>query len=176
MGCDMIDVTDTKTVDLLSGAKKRGRPVTGRAMSAAERKRLSRERAREYDADLSSLPVEELLRRAGRHVAKGYDALLAEVLSELLVRCRSVDSGLSRAVYSVSLVSVSDVTVTEKPVEVASVTVTEKPVEVADVTVTKKNKVAYALGEDTWTGRGKRPQWVVDALDRGLTLMDLLIK
>ena len=31
-------------------------------------------------------------------------------------------------------------------------------------------------GEQTWTGRGRKPQWVVDALAKGKSLKDLIAK
>ena len=34
----------------------------------------------------------------------------------------------------------------------------------------------YQLDDKTWTGRGKQPKWVVEALASGLTLEDLLIE
>lgn len=34
----------------------------------------------------------------------------------------------------------------------------------------------YQLDDKTWTGRGKQPKWVAEALETGLTLEDLLIK
>ena len=34
----------------------------------------------------------------------------------------------------------------------------------------------YQLDDKTWTGRGKQPKWVVEALAGGLTLEDLLIE
>lgn len=34
----------------------------------------------------------------------------------------------------------------------------------------------YQLDDKTWTGRGKQPLWVVEALASGLTLEDLLIE
>ena len=34
----------------------------------------------------------------------------------------------------------------------------------------------YQLDDKTWTGRGKQPKWVVEALSGGLTLEDLLIE
>ena len=34
----------------------------------------------------------------------------------------------------------------------------------------------YQLDDKTWTGRGKQPKWVSEALATGLTLEDLLIK
>lgn len=41
----MKDNHDSVTIDLLGGKRPRGRPATGCAMTAAERKRLQRERA-----------------------------------------------------------------------------------------------------------------------------------
>lgn len=44
---------------------------------------------------------------------------------------------------------------------------------------TKKAAPKYQNPNDesiTWTGRGRKPLWVVDALDSGLTLDDLVIK
>lgn len=40
------------------------------------------------------------------------------------------------------------------------------------------NKVApkYAQGDNTWTGRGRKPKWVQDHLDKGGLIDDLLIK
>lgn len=38
---------DTKTPDMIGEPKRRGRPATGKAMTAAERKRAQRERDRE---------------------------------------------------------------------------------------------------------------------------------
>lgn len=35
--------------------------------------------------------------------------------------------------------------------------------------------VKYAKGENTWTGRGKRPLWVSQHLDAGGTLDELLV-
>lgn len=148
----MIDSKDTKTADLLPAPKKRGRPATGHALSAAERKRLQRRRFADVcppGEDLARIPLEALYRKASKFIKWGDDGLLQEVCQELLRRARAVES-----------------------VKYGNETVTEN----IPATVTKNSNVRYALGDDTWTGKGKRPQWVLDALARGMTLYDLLIK
>ena len=51
----MKDANDKKTIDFLETPKKRGRPVTGKAMSAAKRKaeQRIRDRQRVLDTDLA---------------------------------------------------------------------------------------------------------------------------
>lgn len=156
LGVAMIDAKDSQTGDLLPVPKKRGRPATGRALSAVERKRLQRKRHKDVcppDEDLTQVPLEALYRKASKFIKWGDDGLLQEVCSELLRRARAVESS-----------------------KYGDVTVPKTPGELWPVPVTKKSNLRYALGEDTWTGKGKRPQWVLDALDRGLSLYDLLIK
>jgi DNA-binding protein H-NS len=34
----------------------------------------------------------------------------------------------------------------------------------------------YRFGNETWSGRGKRPRWLADKLEQGATLEDFLIK
>lgn len=49
----MKDAADTRTADLLPTPKKRGRPATGTAMTAAERKRAQREQLPGFSMDVS---------------------------------------------------------------------------------------------------------------------------
>lgn len=49
-------IEDSKTPDMLGEPKRRGRPATGQAMSAAERKRRQRERDQERLDALTTAP------------------------------------------------------------------------------------------------------------------------
>lgn len=89
---------DTKTPDMLAAQKKRGRPATGSAKTAAERKREQRIRDREKvwgDAaitgndQISSLTMDGLLEAIRETTAKGLDALLAPLLAEVMHRAQT---------------------------------------------------------------------------------------
>ena len=86
----MIDKADKKTRDLLG--KKRGRPATGQAMTAAERKRQQRARAKKLlttPGDLKSLPTSSLVELVAKMVAEGMPENLKQVQRELLARAKS---------------------------------------------------------------------------------------
>lgn len=56
-----------------------------------------------------------------------------------------------------------------------------QPSENQDQQIAKRSaaKIRYIdpeNAENTWTGRGKQPHWVTDALERGLTLADIEVK
>lgn len=167
----MIDAKDKKTVDLLPAPKKRGRPATGHAKSAAERKREQRQRYQDRftEVDVTTLPLEAIYRRISGYVAEGWDEFLPELFDEIARRAKLNYEGRKQRQSSQDEAD---------SVAVAVSKTMSGPVDLWPnvVTVAKKKNVRYALGENTWSGNGKRPQWVADAIARGMTLMDLLIK
>lgn len=87
----MIDVTDTKTQDLIGGMpKKRGRPVTGTAKTAAQRKRDERLRAKasiySETFDLGPATTGALCEMLSGYITGGWGQQAALVLKELTLR------------------------------------------------------------------------------------------
>lgn len=87
------DVTDTKTLEMHEVPKKRGRPKTGEAKSAAQRKREQRERDREilyggnYAENLRKVSIEGLLRECREVIAHGkWDDLMNLITEEMTRR------------------------------------------------------------------------------------------
>lgn len=83
---------DTKTPDLLGEPKRRGRPATGKAMTAAERKRAQRERDRE--AFWKCTPAGEmsttgLLESLAYAVHRGLSIDAKEIAAELVKRAEA---------------------------------------------------------------------------------------
>ena len=72
--------------------KKRGRPATGQALSAAERKRKSRERAQtaiSESNDWSTVPLTALLERYAKAMAQGAPNMARLIALELVARAES---------------------------------------------------------------------------------------
>ena len=90
----MKDPTDTKTADLPL-PKKRGRPSTGAARTAAQRKQAQRERDRAavlYPDEANSVTVTGLVEAIGRYAGRG-NADLVEVLArDLVARIRAAQA------------------------------------------------------------------------------------
>ena len=91
----MIDKTDKKTIDLL-GTKKRGRPVTGSAMTPAERKRAQRQRVRDDlravsqgEAKYSELTLTSLFQLLEEAVRFGNPDMVGTIAKELKSRAKS---------------------------------------------------------------------------------------
>jgi hypothetical protein len=77
---------DTKTLEL--PLKKRGRPVTGRALSAAERKREQKYRDEKLTikGQLSELTISGLMREVQLCMRDGLTSILEEALKEVVKR------------------------------------------------------------------------------------------
>lgn len=97
----MIDTTDKKTIDMLPDApKKRGRPSTGTAMSAAQRKRKSRRMADKRvwsgnPAEIAKVPTLELAIMVAKMIENGYTNSGEEAMNELNKRyrdCHALDA------------------------------------------------------------------------------------
>ena len=76
--------------------KKRGRPATGKALTAAERKRRSRAGA--YGAmldrdDWSSIPLTSLMESYGKAMASGSARFARIIAEELVKRAEALQSG-----------------------------------------------------------------------------------
>ena len=92
----MQDPADTVTAELPL-ARKRGRPATGQAMTAAERKRLQRAREdaklnqafRKTDG-LKELSTGQLLTGLGSCITGGYAALAQGIMNELQSRVGAI--------------------------------------------------------------------------------------
>lgn len=89
------DTKDNSTLSLIPDVKKRGRPSTGNALSAAERKRRQRNRDSELlvkafsdNADLSLVNTVSLIEHLQRYVANGNLTLAKDVTTELLKRTK----------------------------------------------------------------------------------------
>ncbi len=87
----MIDVTYTKTQDLIGDLpKKRGRPSTGRARTAAQRKAEQRARARETfvegGGDFSTITTPMLCEMLSVHIGQGLGYTSGLIMKELAKR------------------------------------------------------------------------------------------
>lgn len=71
--------------ELIPTPTKRGRPTTGRAMTAAERKQAQRKRALDilYHGSLDELPTAMLIERIPHLLAAEHQWTLAAVLTEI---------------------------------------------------------------------------------------------
>lgn len=169
----MKDPVDTVTVELKL-AHRRGRPSTGQAMSAAERKREQRRRDREASAhdDYANCTTQRLLRDLGQAVDSGLVDLAKRISMHLLIRCQERDKANMVAARS------KNVTVTKfPPAKVQAFADTNGIPPAKSVTVTKKLLPKYRCAStgQTWTGRGKQPAWVMAHIARGGFLADLLL-
>lgn len=90
----MKDANDTKTAELIDTPKRRGRPASGQAMSAAERKKAQRNRWLDMRmrGDLSDVPVSALLDWITRAVRIGAPELVELYAGELAARARVIDA------------------------------------------------------------------------------------
>jgi len=89
-------IEDNKTPDMLGEPKRRGRPATGQAMSAAERKRRQRDRhaftaiegetRKKAPQDMSVTALIENLQHA---VSKGWAIDARELADELVKRAKA---------------------------------------------------------------------------------------
>lgn len=87
----MKDANDTKTQDMHPTPARRGRPPTGNAKSAAERKREQRERDR--TRRIQDWTMETLLQAIATATLKGDIAALAGGCAELKRRAELVNAG-----------------------------------------------------------------------------------
>lgn len=164
---------DNKTREL---PLKRGRPSTGQALTPAQRKRAQRDRDRNasrYD-DYGSCTTERLLFDLGHAVTNGLANLAQQIAAELQYRAETA--------YAIKLdaarQSRESVTVTQNTEPKQPVTVTEKPKHQKTVTVTKNKpapKYRNKLTGETWTGRGRMPQWVMAWIAKCGTLDQLML-
>lgn len=93
----MKDASDTQTLDLIPTPKKRGRPSTGNALSAAERKRKQRRKAElrympgsslEIDAHMATLSTTALCDTLSKMVSSGFVVFAEDVCRELMRRAQ----------------------------------------------------------------------------------------
>lgn len=164
---------DNQTLEL---PLKRGRPSTGQALTPAQRKRAQRERDRNasrYD-DYGSCTTERLLFDLGHAVTNGLANLAQQITAELQYRAETAYAAkLDAARQAREAVTVTQNTEPKQPV-----TVTEKPKHQKTVTVTKNKpapKYRNKLTGETWTGRGRMPQWVMAWIAKGGTLDQLIL-
>ena len=89
----MKDLTDSKTADLLSQPKRRGRPPTGEAMTAAERKRRQRQADRnrilESMSDGKPVTVTGLIEAIGKAAHLGLPVLVMQYAQQLADRIQA---------------------------------------------------------------------------------------
>lgn len=183
----MKDAANTKTMDMISTEKKRGRPKTGKAKTAAQRKREQRLRDRHTisnafanGADWSTITTSALCDELRNCTENGYAGLAAHIMEKLAERAiRNEEDRFTREKNPKFNNYKTFITVTRKLEEIKpDVTVTEKEAEAEiPVTVTKSKaapKYRSAKGQ-TWSGRGQRPRWVQNHIDQGGTLADLLL-
>lgn len=75
---------------MLAEPKRRGRPATGQAMSAAERKRKQRRRAMSMVFnDLQKAPLTSILSELSHHVSDGHVAEVQKIATELIKRAQT---------------------------------------------------------------------------------------
>lgn len=188
----MKDLTDTVTPEL-SLPRRRGRPATGSAKSAAERKRLQRMRD-ELARNAEDATISGLCRELSRAVAAGRVQLVKIYTAQLLERAQSV---VDAKVVDCQRINPVTVTKTPEPVTVTENHVVHWPMP-EPVTVTENAgddlddweqpapapvkrarpvpKYRHPATGETWSGRGKRPKWVeVYTLISGRSLDDLLL-
>lgn len=93
----MKDAHETKTAELLDSTKRRGRPASGKAMSAAARKQAQRERwlDMQMSGDLAAVPVTALLDWMQRAVRIGAPELVHYYAAELAGRARVIEAALN---------------------------------------------------------------------------------
>lgn len=94
----MKDPADTKTVDMLHQPKRRGRPPTGTAMSAAERKRKQRraDLNRSFSHAMSDgkpVTVTGLIEAIGRAAHAGHPSLVMQYAQQLADRISEAQAG-----------------------------------------------------------------------------------
>lgn len=86
-------IEDNRTMDMLPLPSKRGRPVSGCAMSAAERMRLRRDRdkARLWDSggDVTFMTVSGLIENLRECVSAGRVDMAREIADELMNRAEA---------------------------------------------------------------------------------------
>lgn len=83
----MKDAAETRTADLLPTPKKRGRPATGTAMTAAERKRAQREHLPGYSMDISMTECSDTaLFTAMQRARRDSNIVIGEMLAAEYVR------------------------------------------------------------------------------------------
>ena len=89
----MKDAANNKTLDMIETAKKRGRPATGQAKSAAERKREQRKRDSHKIAgafgnkvDWSTITTSALCDELQKCTEGGFPGLAATIMKELAER------------------------------------------------------------------------------------------
>lgn len=92
----MKDAADHLTAELIPAPKKRGRPATGNAMTAAERKRAQRERERQQiwgDFDImgnwQTLTLTALLEGMASAVSSGSVVMVEMIGAELARRAQT---------------------------------------------------------------------------------------
>ena len=81
------DSKDKKTLPLIPEPKKRGRPSSGNALSAADRKRQQRLRDAQIfsgEADLKDVTVTALIENLASAVSSGNSGMLSIIYKELL--------------------------------------------------------------------------------------------
>lgn len=87
-----VTTTEASIAQVQPSAKKRGRPASGQAQTAAERKRRSRERAQTViseSGDWSTVPLTALLERYGNALANGAPTMARLIALELVKRAES---------------------------------------------------------------------------------------
>jgi hypothetical protein len=99
----MIDVTDTKTADLIGDLRKRrGRPPTGTARTAAQRKAEQRARARETFVEgggvFSAITTPMLCEMLSSYIGQSQGYLSGSIMKELAKRASKSNSEVRIAV------------------------------------------------------------------------------
>lgn len=92
----MKDAADNKTLEMIGAAKKRGRPATGEAKSAAERKREQRNRERNQLGEalmgdsifMEKVTTTTLCDELAKAINGGYKQIAKDILDELKKRAK----------------------------------------------------------------------------------------
>lgn len=164
----MKDANDKQTLDLLTGKRGRGRPRKEGALTGAQRQAAYRR-----NIVTVTLSWDQAAKLRVVALEAGEDGLAARLYDALDKHINRNSNGKKTTAKK----SKKSVTVTENlPLATPAVYQPAPP-----VTVTKNDRpaVRYVNPENPdmgWTGRGRKPLWVQELLDRGLTLEQLEVK
>jgi hypothetical protein len=85
----MKDIKDPGTIEMLPTPKKRGRPSTGKAKTAAERKQDQRQRDIKKQLKEQEMTTSGLLENLPALIREGHIHLLENHFKELMRRCKA---------------------------------------------------------------------------------------
>lgn len=167
----MKDANDKQTLDLLTGKRGRGRPRKENALTGAQRQAAYRKKT--VTVTFTEAEAQQLIQLAA---AAGLIELSEKMRDRYLLRKPNKTVTVTKK-KTASAVAKELVTVTENPP--LATPVVDQPAQPVTVTKNDRPAVRYVNPENPdmgWTGRGRKPLWVQELLDRGLTLEQLEVK